>query len=261
MNAKTGLLGTLAFGALSAACTSMSDGKATAPLEGTSWVLSELPGKTLANGSPATLQFQDGRATGSDGCNRYTMAYHVDGSKIEFPSRPVGTLMACPPGVQQQAQWYIDALLAARSWRVADRHLHLLDSTGSEVAALLAQSQELAATSWSATGINNGRGGVASLVAGSTVSMIFGADGTAAGSAGCNNFTTRFEQSGPAVKFTAPIASTRRMCPDPAVMTQEQAFLKALENTSTARIEGGRLELRDAGGALQVAASVSASAN
>jgi heat shock protein HslJ len=41
------------------------------------------------------------------------------------------------------------------------------------------------------------------------------------------------------------------MCASPAgVMEQEQQFLKALETVTTARMEGDRLELRTATGAL-----------
>ena len=43
-------------------------------------------------------------------------------------------------------------------------------------------------------------------------------------------------------------------------MEQEQAFLKALEAVSTMRMEGNRVELRDAQGAMQVVATKSSGA-
>jgi heat shock protein HslJ len=67
-----------------------------------------------------------------------------------------------------------------------------------------------------------------------------------AGHAGCNSF------SGTAVLTTAklsigPLASTRKMCP-PAVMDQENRFLRTLETVHSARVENDLLYLRDGGG-------------
>jgi putative lipoprotein len=113
----------------------------------------------------------------------------------------------------------------------------------------------LGGTSWTATGITDGKGGVAGLIAGSKATLRFGADGTLSGSSGCNSYTGRYEVSGSQVKFPGAFASTRMMCANPGVMAQEQNFLKALSASSTGHIDGKKLELRDAGGALQIAAS------
>jgi heat shock protein HslJ len=223
-------------------------------LDGTSWVLASIPEKTLANGSPATISFSEGRASGTDGCNRFTMGFTTNGSQIQFPTQPAGTLMACPPGVQEQAQWFIQAVTSAQSFHVADGRLTLLDANGKELATFIEQRQELAGTAWNATGINNGRQALVSLVADSTVTLNFGTDGTVFGSAGCNSFNSGFEQSGGTVKFK-PAATTRKMCPDPAVMEQEQAFLNALVASTSVQLEGGQLVFRDAGGAMQVTAT------
>jgi heat shock protein HslJ len=40
-------------------------------LDDTAWVLAELPGRALLSDHGITLRFEDGRAAGSDGCNRY----------------------------------------------------------------------------------------------------------------------------------------------------------------------------------------------
>lgn len=223
-------------------------------LEGTSWVLASLPEKTLANGSPATISFSEGRASGTDGCNRFMMGFTTNGSQIQFPTQPAGTLMACPPGVQEQAQWFMQAVTSAQSFHVADGRLTLMDANGKELATFIEQRQELAGTAWNATGINNGRQALVGLVADSTVTLNFGTDGTVFGSAGCNSFNAGFEQSGGTVSFK-PAATTRKMCPDPAVMEQEQAFLNALVASTSVQLEGGQLVFRDAGGAMQVTAT------
>lgn len=238
----------------SAATPEAASAAQPATLDGTSWVLASLPGKELVSGATATISFQDGRAAGSDSCNRFTMPYSVEGATISFPGQAAGTMMACPPGVQEQAQAFTTALSGAQGWAVADGLLTLKDADGNELATFTEQRQGLAGTSWSATGINNGREALVSLVADSTVTLDFSTDGRVSGSAGCNDFTAGFQQDGSAVKFT-PAALTRKMCPDPKVMEQETAFVRALEASTTSAVEGNRLTLRDANGAMQVTAS------
>jgi heat shock protein HslJ len=113
----------------------------------------------------------------------------------------------------------------------------------------------LVGTSWTTSGIADGKGGVAGLIAGSRVTLHFGTDDTLSGSAGCNNYTGRYEISGNQVRFPSAFASTRKMCVNPGVMDQEQAFLKALAASTTGHIDGKKLELRDAAGTLQITAS------
>jgi len=240
--------------ALLAACTAMPPAAEAPSLDGTSWVLADLPGAPLAADAPATVRFDDGRAAGSDGCNRFTVGYTTQGSAIDFPQRAASTQMACPPPIMKQADAFMAALTGARSYRIAEGRLQLLAADGSVRATLAAQSQTLAGTSWRVTAINNGRGGVASLVTGSNVTVAFAADGRAAGSAGCNQYTAGYQADASRLRFTAP-ASTRRMCAGEDLMQQEQNFLTALESVATMRIEGNRLEMRDAKGALMIAAA------
>jgi heat shock protein HslJ len=119
-----------------------------------------------------------------------------------------------------------------------------------------APTLKLGGTSWTATGLA-GKGGIAALIAGSRATLNFSADGTLSGSAGCNSYTGRYEVTGNQVRFPTAFASTRKMCVNPGVMEQEQAFLKALSGSTTGHIDGKKLELRDAGGALQIAATAS----
>ena len=75
-------------------------------------------------------------------------------------------------------------------------------------------------------------------------------DGTYGGMAGCNHFTGTFSLSGAKITF-GPAASTRKMCV-PAVMDQEQKFLKALSSELSWMIDGSKLVLGKAGGAAAV---------
>lgn len=225
------------------------------PLEGTTWVLAALPGVHLAKGATATLRFQDGRAQGTDGCNRFSGPYSVAGASIALPGPMAGTQMACAPSVQAQATAFLTALRGAHAYRVAGGRLELTGANGTLLATLAAQSQALAGTSWVVTGINNGKQAVASVLAGSKVTLSFARDGRAMGSAGCNRFVAAYTAEGGRVHFgTAGV--TRMTCATPpGVMEQEQAFVAALGTVATARVEGNRLDLRTADGALAISAT------
>jgi heat shock protein HslJ len=232
-------------------CTSTSSAADAPPLDRTAWVLEAIPGMAALPGPSITLRFEDGRASGSDGCNRYGVGYTARGGAIEIPSTIASTRVACPPNLMRQADAYLAALTGARRYRVDAGRLQLIAADGSVRATFAPQSQALAGTRWRATGIHDGKAAVVSTLADSTVTLEFGSDGQASGSAGCNRFTARYEADGATLRF-GPAASTRRMCPDPALMAQEAAFLKALETVASDRIEGRRLELRTASGALAV---------
>ncbi len=253
------------IGCLAAGCTSMTTTESAAasapavsgasPLDGTAWVLSALPGQVLdARVMPATLAFEKGRAAGSDGCNRYTAPYSATASSLTLTGPAAGTQMACAPDVMQRANAFMAALTGAKSWRISDGNLQLMNAGGAVTATLAPQSRSLAGTSWQVNGINNGRQAVVSLVKDTSVTMQFGADNRLGGSAGCNNYTAAWQADGSRIRIIGP-AATRKLCPGEGVMEQEQAFLRALEAATTVRIEGNRLELRDDKGALQVGAA------
>lgn len=245
--ALTGL-GLLALGG----CASMTQSAEAPSFDQTAWVLTSLAGQAPVATAP-TARFEAGRIQGTDGCNRYGGSYTTRGATIEMGQHMAATQMACAPEVMKQAAAYTAALAAARTWRIEGGNLKLVDASGTIVATFAPQAQSLAGTSWLATGINNGKGGVVSLVAGTQVSLSFTADGKLGGSGGCNSFSAGYTSEGAQLGFT-PIAATRRMCPVDGVMEQEQAFFKALESVATMRMEGDRLELRTAGGSIAVLA-------
>jgi heat shock protein HslJ len=229
-------------------CASMTAAEAPA-LDGTAWVLTELPGRKLVPDRSITAQFDGGRVQGTDGCNRYTMLFTREGGSLTFGDRGASTMMACPPEVMQQAQAFMGVLSGRRTYRVEGSRLQLLGD-GAVLATFAIQSQSLAGTSWKVTGFNNGRQAVVSPLTGTEPTLAFLGDGRYSGSAGCNNFTGSWTAQGLKVTL-GPAAATRRMCGEPAgVMEQEQQLLKALQTASTARFEGDRLELRTADGAL-----------
>ncbi|MEX2208283.1 MAG: META domain-containing protein [Myxococcota bacterium] len=78
--------------------------------------------------------------------------------------------------------------------------------------------------------------------------LLFGEPpGRVSGSGGCNRLAGSYERKGDELHF-GPIAGTRMFCAEG--MPVEDALGSALGQTTSLRIEGHRLELRDASGAL-----------
>jgi heat shock protein HslJ len=99
---------------------------------------------------------------------------------------------------------------------------------------------------------NNGKQGAVSLLLGSRISASFGTNGRVSGSAGCNQYFAAYTLDGPSMRIGAA-GATRRFCAEPdGMMNQERLYLEALQTTATFRLNGDRLELRTANGALAV---------
>lgn len=222
---------------------------ATPPLEGSAWALAELPGAQPVRGAPATLRFEGGRAQGSDGCNSFSVAYVAKDGALDFPSSAATTRRSCPPDVTKQADVFLLALSGAHAYRIDGGRLQLLGADGAVRATFVPQSQVLAGTRWRATAINNGKGALASPMAGASApTLAFEAGGRVSGMGGCNPFAGTYRSEGGGLAIS-PAPTTRHACAE-AVMDQEDAFLKALQSVTALRMDGDRLELRNAEGAL-----------
>jgi len=222
-------------------------------LDGTAWTLSTLPGEAVVPG--ATLRFESGRVSGSDGCNTFRGPYVMDGSTFKVTGPLISTMRACPPALTAQADAVHAALNRVRTVRRDAGTLVLLDEAGAELATYAAQSQEITGTSWTVTSYNNGRQAVVGVLENTALTIEFGENGRVTGSAGCNRFTGTYAVSGADVTISG-VAATRKMCATPeTIMEQEAAFLKALTMGTRARIDGARLELRNADGALALSAT------
>ena len=81
------------------------------------------------------------------------------------------------------------------------------------------------------------------------ITVMFGADSTFAGSAGCNRYFGRFLTPGGDSLTLGEAGSTMMACPEPA-MTQEYRYLQALGNVGRYRMEAGELVLLDEAGQL-----------
>ena len=229
-----------------------------AKLEGVEWQLEEsigpdgelvdLPSQVLA-----TANFADARVSGSTGCNRYSGSYTITDDGALSISDVVSTMMACLPEADAVERAMLTALDRTVSAKLGVDRLSLIDPDGVELLRFRpAVAPPLVGTEWVAIGINNGRGGVVSALEAARVTANFDDEGRVAGSGGCNRFMATFEVDGDAIRI-GPVAGTRMMCAEPeGVSEQEGSYFAALERASTWTIREGRLQLRDADGALQV---------
>ncbi len=240
--------------AASAEAPSSAPGAAPA-IEGTTWQLTEYAGPQgntvpVPDKLAATASFEGGTVSGTGGCNNYNGTYTLDGDTIKVGPLAM-TRMACGD-VQNALETAFTGLLGrVETWSVMGDTLELKTADGKVGLKFAAAAvPTLTGTRWLATGINNGKQAVVSIMGGVEVTAIFAEDGTVAGSGGCNEYSGPYTVDGTSIKI-GPIAGTLKACAED-VNTQEAAYYAALEAATTFDFVNGSLELRDDGGALQV---------
>lgn len=195
-----------------------------------------------------TLELADsGRYGIRADCNTGSGTYQIEGSRISLSPGPL-TRAACEPG--SFGDRFVALLGRVSGFQThADRLVLELDDGVGAMEFEVMNAIGLEGTSWLVRGYNNGKGGVVSVGPEATLHLTFTADGTAAGSSGCNQYTGGYQLDGQHIMF-GHIASTRKMCQDEGVMQRESAFLRALASAATWEVRGNRLQLRRGDGAL-----------
>lgn len=216
--------------------TQMNDGALFRPAKPEQYQLRFLPDGTLA------IQAD---------CNRAHAQYRLEESRLHLELGPT-TLMAC--GDDSLGDRFLTQLGGVSLVFVQDGQLFIdlkFDSGTMKFSPIEAGlGQALIGSRWRATGYNNGRGALVSLVEGTEISLHFGAEGQLEGSAGCNHYSAPFEFQGERVSI-GPARSTRKFCAEPdGLMAQEAAFLEALPRAVILERSGERLEMRMADGAM-----------
>ena len=136
------------------------------------WLLIELGGEPPLPDTQITAEFdEEGRVSGSSGCNSYNTTYEIDGNQIVFSKEIIGTLMACPDPVMEQERVYLEALGAAATFEIVDEELTLFDPDGNPLARFQAVSQDLAGTSWEVISYNTGTEAVTSVIIGTEIKI------------------------------------------------------------------------------------------
>ena len=225
------------------------------PLNGTRWTLTGYVSQGISlqalNGTPVTLDFSDdGRITGSAGCNRYFAPIDITGTKITI-GQGGSTLMYCAAAdVMEQESAYLSLLNLAQSFTVENDRLTLADAKGTPILSFKRTvppaPESLAGTNWT-LGSFHTADAVSSGIAGTTITAVFNEDGRVAGSAGCNRYFASYTVTGTSMSIGAA-GSTKMYCAGPGVMQQESTFLASLTRTAAFTITGDRLSLADGNG-------------
>ena len=237
-----------------AACSSAGE---SANLEGTLWALESYQnadGETVDAmlNSGARAEFENGEVSGTSGCNQFFGTYEVDGNSISIGPL-ASTLMACPPPLMDQEFGFMTSFQSAATYEISSDTLTMSNANGDVVVTFL-ESEPLSLTgiSWIANGVNNGRGGVQSIVIGNEITAVFSEDGALSGSAGCNNYSGTYEVDGENMSI-GPLAVTEKFCEQPeGTMDQESEYLAALDTVGTWSIDGDVLDLRTSEGSRAV---------
>ncbi len=106
-------------------------------LENVEWQLVSYLGEdgmadVLAEAS-TTIEFVDGRAAGSAGCNRYFTTYKSDGDMLSLDDKIGKTMMACPEPVMAQEDAYLKLLPEAATYKIEDNQLTIFNEAGDAI--------------------------------------------------------------------------------------------------------------------------------
>lgn len=237
-----------------------SESPGEALIEGTVWEMSSYHSVSgtmdpRVENSMVNMKIDAGKISGNAGANRFFGSAAVEGSSIQIS--PVGSsMMMGTPELMAQESQFLKLLQGTARYEIVGDELRLQDDDGHVVLVFVPRVEpSLTSTLWKATGVNNGKGGVTTLLQGSELTAEFTAEGRVSGTSGCNAYSGGYDLDGGSIVF-GPMAGTRKMCAEPeGIMEQEMQFLQALEKSATYSIREGRLELRDTSGALQVSFS------
>ncbi|WP_292729529.1 META domain-containing protein [Methanoculleus sp.] len=227
---------------------------------GPSWTLdSYLAGNgTLVPVLPGTeisARFDDdGKVTGSAGCNGYGGDYNLDGTTLSISSlAQTQKLCTEPEGIMEQEAAFMDLLGSAAECRIEDDRLEIIDAAGTTTLVFVkghAAAALAAGTSWTLASLAGEDGALIPVLDGTTVTVAFDTDGNVGGSAGCNHYSADYTVDSASLSI-GPAVRTEMYCSEPpGIMKQEDRYLALLANVTSYRVEGGeRLVLVDREGA------------
>lgn len=261
--------------------TSAPDTPAAGAIEEIRWELREyaVDGELqpAVEDADAFVLLSGGDVVGESGCNRFggRNVYTLDAENFSFETLEASAAgCIAPEDMDQEAALYA-GLQAARSYRVENDTLTLLDADGNPALVFVADTGDEAATEdesmsddeaetassgapdvegpslegpiWNLVEYRDRDGERVAAVADGELELL---DGGLHGFTGCNTMNGAYTLQGGGLSFGA-IATTRRGCA-PDIAAQEFAVLQALSNVSDYTIEDDTLTLVDADGTPQL---------
>ena len=252
-----GAIGTLLL--LVAACSSA--GASSGPsadgsggeLQGSAWILqSSAVGGVLTivpEGLFADAEFTAGRVKGFSGCNDYDAVYRNAGRLI-LVSHPAVTLKACPDAEAAFETSYLTLLQSSRFYNIRGDTLTIRGPDQSVLLFFVAAPANPLLGSWVVDSFESAPNTVSVPLPGTELTAIFNFT-KVAGFAGCNSYTGPYTTNGN-IAAIGPLATTRAACAAD-VMTQETAYLAALQGVARVERRGQTLLLEDRNGSIVVA--------
>lgn len=219
-------------------------------LEGTEWLLMSLHGAAPPEGTGPTMAFYaDGYLEGRAGCNTFGTDYVTrdHGFAVIEIHR---TRFECdePAGTAQWEAEFFRALATIAAYRATEDRLAFDSAAGETILVYerklpAAVDPVLQGTAWTLSTLRR-----AAPIEAPALTLILNAEGFE-GYAGCNHFGGQYEAADKGMLELGVFAITQMDCPVPeGIIPQEEAYVKALQEVTGYRLEGGRLELRDTGG-------------
>ncbi len=226
----------LMLGLLAAAC---SAGPGTGgQLEGTDWVLRSYAQDgalvTVPETQFADAEFRAERVSGFAGCNDFDALYRAGGRTLLISS-PALTFMACADEANAFETAYLAALEASRFYSERRGTLTIFDAQGTTILVFDAAPNNPLLGNWTVDSFASAPGSVAAPIEGTSLTAVFGI-ASVGGSAGCNQYTGTYGTNGNVVRI-GRLATTRIACAD-EIMTQETAFLAAMEGAALVERRG-----------------------
>jgi heat shock protein HslJ len=123
------LLTVLAYSAVS--CGLM--GGSNDDLAGTTWKIETMGGAPPPVTLIITAEFNDGRVSGSSGCNSYGATYTINNGKLEIGDIAVTEMACLEESVMQFEQSFLELLGMVRSYSLSESRLDLMDEAGNAV--------------------------------------------------------------------------------------------------------------------------------
>ena len=99
-------------------------------LNNTKWQLTEINGQPALEDSKVTLNLNDGKLGGTDGCNTYGGSYTVKGVEFKAGDDIFSTMMYCSDTINTQSTAFYTALSQAVSFKIQEQTLALIGENG-----------------------------------------------------------------------------------------------------------------------------------
>jgi len=209
--------------------TTPTGSDAARKLEGLRWRAIELAGKPTPARIPEReiyLEFQPGsRVSGSDGCNRVTGSYRLEGEHVTF-GQLAGSQMLClhSSGTEEP---FRDALKNAIRMTIAGDRLELFDASGARLAVFSTgpppasgASSGFVGTSWQLVKFQSMDDTVRTPDDRSKYTIEFGDGGKLTARIDCNRGIGTWASSGENQIEFGPLALTRAQCPPDSLHDQ-----------------------------------------